>query len=432
MTGYDAHATQRWAAEGPKRRGRSAFERDRARVLHSSALRRLAAKTQVVEVDAGDFPRTRLTHSLECAQIGRELGKALGADPDLVETACLAHDIGHPPFGHNGELALDHVARACGGFEGNAQSLRLLTRLEAKVITAGGASAGLNLTRAALDAALKYPWLAPEPLPEPLPEPRPEPRPETSSGVKYGGYAVDGEVFAWIRAGAPASRPCVEAQIMDWADDVAYSVHDLEDGLHAGHITIERLQDETERLAVAKLTAAGYTEPGDPVSVADLGEVLDDLLALGCWPRGFDGGPRSLAASKNLTSELIGRFCTAAEDATRAAYPAGPRTRYAADLVVPRRQRLECALLKGVTAHYVMSRPGAAAAQAREREVIAELAEAVARGAPAALDPALRPAFEAAESDSERLRVVVDQIASLTDTSAMVWHRRLCAAARGA
>jgi len=415
VAAYDVHAEARWAEENPKRPTRSAFERDRARVLHSSALRRLAAKTQVVEVDSGDFPRTRLTHSLECAQIGRELGKALGADPDLVETACLAHDIGHPPFGHNGELALDHVARACGGFEGNAQSLRLLTRLEAKVITVGGRSAGLNLTRAALDAALKYPWVAPQARAVP------------SAGAKYGAYAADAEVFRWIRDGAPAGRSCLEAQIMDWADDVAYSVHDLEDGLHAGHITFGQLADDTERLTLAEITASTYAHPGESASVAELGEVLDELLALDCWPRAFDGGPRSLAALKNLTSELIGRFCTAAEDATRQAYGACALRRYGADLVLPRRQRLECALLKGVTAHYVMSRPGAGVTRARQRELIAELAAAAAGGAPAALDPALRPAFDAADSDAGRLRTVVDQIASLTDTSAVAWHRRLCA-----
>jgi dGTPase len=411
--GYDAHATERRAAEPPKRArnpGRGPFERDRARVLHSAALRRLAAKTQVVEVGSGDFPRTRLTHSLECAQIGREFGAVLGCDPDLVDAACLAHDLGHPPFGHNGESALAQYAAGCGGFEGNAQSLRLLTRLEAKV-----PGAGLNLTRATLDATLKYPW------------------PARPGEVKFGVYADDAGVFAWIRDGAPSAKLCLEAQVMDWSDDVAYSVHDLEDGLQAGLITLKALRDPAEQRAVAGLTAAEYCAPGS-VTADELGEVFAGLLALPCWPGGFDGGLESLAALKNLTSELIGRFCRSAQDATLAdrAPQAGPPegrgslARYAADLVVPRRQRLECSLLKGVTARYVMSRAGAAASQARERELIAELAAAVEAGAPATLDPVFRPAWDAGGSDAARRRVVVDQIASLTDTSANAWHRRLC------
>jgi dGTPase len=423
--GYDDHAVARWVAEPPKRETRSPFERDRARVLHSSALRRLAAKTQVMEAGTGDFPRTRLTHSLECAQIGRELGRALGADPDLVEAACLAHDLGHPPFGHNGELALAELARPCGGFEGNAQSLRLLTWLEAKVL-GPGRSAGLNLTRATLDATLKYPWIAPT---------ADGGASTASEPVKCGAYPADAEVFDWIRDGAPA-RPCLEAQIMDWADDVAYSVHDLEDGLHAEHIVLGELHDRTQRRALAKLAAETYaSDLAEPAGPDELAAVLDELLALDFWPRSFDGGPRSLAALKNLTSELIGRFCLAAEQATCASYrpetvaAPGPgrtgRTRYAVDLVVPRRQRLECALLKAVTAHYVMSRPGTPERQARQRELIAELAAAVEAGAPGTLDPALRPAFQAADSPARRLRVVVDQIASLTDTSAVAWHRRL-------
>jgi dGTPase len=412
--GYDAHATERWAPEPRKSSGtpaRGPFVRDRARVLHSSALRRLAAKTQVVAVGAADFPRTRLTHSLECAQIGRELGAVLGCDPDLVDAACLAHDLGHPPFGHNGESALAEIAAPCGGFEGNAQSLRLLTRLEAKV-----PGAGLNLTRATLDATLKYPWLAPA-ADTGTPAGR-------AGAVKYGAYADDAEAFSWIRSGAPAGRPCLEAQVMDWADDVAYSVHDLEDGLHAGLITLRALRDRAERSRIARLTLEGYCDPAS-VTEAELLEVFAGLMALPCWPPAFDGGPASLAAVKNLTSELIGRLCRAAQDATLAAAPPGPLTRYAADLVVPRRQRLECALLKGVTAGYVMSRAGAAAAQARERDLIAELAEAIEAGAPGALDPVLRPAWLAAGSDAARRRIVVDQVASLTDTSAIAWHRRL-------
>ena len=156
--GYEDSDEVRWVGEPAKRSGRTAFARDRARILHSSALRRLAAKTQIHTAGLSDFPRTRLTHTLEVAQIGRELGAALGADPDLVEVGCLAHDLGHPPFGHNGEEALADIAKDFGGFEGNAQSFRLLVRLEAKTVDADGKSIGLNLTRASLDGATKYPW----------------------------------------------------------------------------------------------------------------------------------------------------------------------------------------------------------------------------------------------------------------------------------
>jgi dGTPase len=438
--GYDESATARWVPEPPKRAGRSDFERDRARVLHCAGLRRLSAKTQVVAAGSADFPRTRLTHSLECAQIGRELGEEIGCDPDLVDAACLAHDIGHSPFGHNGEAALNELAAPYGGFEGNAQSLRLLTRLEPKV-----AGAGLNLTRATLDATLKYPWFRASPGGHSAPPGTPRtPWPQTppaGQGTKFGVYAEDAEVFNWIRAGAPAGRRCLEAQVMDWADDVAYSVHDLEDGFHAGLITFENLKSPAERSLVSHTTATTYCDDG--VSEAELTEILDALLALDMWPDSYDGGPATAAALKNLTSELIGRFCVAAQQATLTTAGLTPSsttspsshtsptgyslTRYAADLIVPRRQRLECALLKGITAHYVMTRAGVIAAQARERELLTELAHAIERGAPRTLDPLLRPDWDAAGTDAARGRVVIDQVASLTDTSAIAWHHRLCA-----
>ncbi|WKX70187.1 deoxyguanosinetriphosphate triphosphohydrolase [Streptomyces sp. XD-27] len=419
LPGYHASDVERWAPEPDKRPGRTAFQRDRARVLHSAALRRLAGKTQVVTPGTSSHswdasPRTRLTHSLECAQVGRELGDALGCDPDLVEVACLAHDLGHPPFGHNGEVALNEVAAPCGGFEGNAQSLRLLARLEPKRFVTDPesgeqVSVGVNLTRAALDAATKYPW------------PRGA-HPTDPASPKFGVYEDDLPVFAWFRQGAPGHRTCFEAQIMDWSDDVAYSVHDVEDGLHAGHLDPACLLAEPERREVFAVAAERYAAGAAP---DELAEALDRLLDQEWWPHGYDGTAVAQARLKDATSQLIGRFCLAAEGATRAAYGSGRLTRYRAELVVPRATRLECAVLKAVADRYVMQREDQELLRADQRVVIAELGEALTARAPDGLDPQFRTLFAKAADDTARLRVVVDQIAALTDASARSLHARL-------
>jgi dGTPase len=344
--------------------------------------------------------------------VGRELGAAFGCDPDLVETACLAHDIGHPPFGHNGEEALDKAAEPCGGFEGNAQSLRILTRLEPKRFVPHVAenghpiSVGLNLTRATLDAATKYPWARGR-------------HPELPH--KFGVYAEDLPVFTWMRQGAPGHKRCFEAQVMDWSDDVAYSVHDVEDGLHAGHIPPAALGSASERAELYRV-AARYAPNAEPEEFA---EALDRLRAEEWWPHRYDGSAQDRARLKDATSQLIGRFCTAAEAATRAAFGDGPLTRYRADLIVPRAVRLECAVLKAVADRYVMQREDQAQLRRRQRIVIGELAEALVRIAPEGLDPVFRTLYEEAGDDAGRLRAVIDQIATLTDASALARHRLL-------
>jgi len=405
---YDDWARERWVPEPPKRPGRTPFERDRARVVHSSALRRLGAKTQVLGPGTDDFARTRLTHSLEVAQVGRELGRALGCDPDVVEAACLAHDLGHPPFGHNGEQALDVFAAPCGGFEGNAQTLRLLTRLEGKAVNADGASVGLNLTRASLDAATKYPWLRRDARPAPNP--------------KFGAYEDDLPVFSWLREGARAGRRCLEAQVMDWADDVAYCVHDVEDGIVSGAIGLAGLHTPGEWDALFAVVRETYAADA---SAAELREGLLALLTLPYAPRSFDGSRRDLGGLKGMTSGLIGRFCAAVEVATRAGHGPGPLTRYGADLVIPRSTLLEVALLKGVAAHWVMRTEARRPLLEHQREVLIRLGEALLAGAPDALEPALAADWAQAADDAARRRVVVDQVASLTDTSALAWHATL-------
>jgi dGTPase len=416
---YDEASCARWVDEPPKRAERTPFERDRARLVHSAALRRLAAKTQEVDPTTDDFVRNRLTHTLEVAQVARDLAKTLGCDPDIVETAALAHDIGHPPFGHNGERVLDDLAASCGGFEGNAQTLRILTRLEAKSADAEGRSVGLNLTRATLDASTKYPWpRETAPLSQGV-----DSDGEVRSVRKFGVYDDDLAVFTWMRAGADPGRRCLEAQVMDLSDDVAYSVHDLEDGIVAGRIELAWLDDPGRRREVWQTVRDWYLQD---VVDDELEGALSGLRAMQSWPRGsYDGSRSSQAALKNLTSDLIGAFCTSVQHATHDKYGTGPLTRYDADLIVPRETRLAIAVLKGLAAHYVMRAADRVTLMATQREVLAELVTALLETGPAELEPAFRDDHARAGSDVARLRVVVDQVASLTDASAVQWHDRL-------
>ena len=188
----------------PEPEDRTAFQRDRDRVLHTTAFRRLEYKTQVFVNFQGDYYRTRLTHTLEVAQIGRTLARALGANEDLVEAICLSHDLGHPPFGHSGEVALNRLMQGYGGFDHNKQSLRIVTELERRYPE----WPGLNLTWEVRDGIVKH---------------------ETEYDIAdAGGFE-------------PAKRGHLEAQICNAADELAYTAHDLDDGLRSNLIELEDL-----------------------------------------------------------------------------------------------------------------------------------------------------------------------------------------------
>lgn len=411
--GYSERDLERFV---PEERGSSAsrgeFARDRARVLHSSALRRLGAKTQVLSPTGGDFARTRLTHSLEVAQVGREMATDLGLDPDVVDTACLAHDLGHPPFGHNGEKALNSWAEDFGGFEGNAQTLRLLSRIEPKVFDELGISRGLNLTRASLDAACKYPWSRDHGLTDT----------GADNSLKFGFYADDSEIFAFLRADSVPGLKCIEAEVMDFADDVAYSVHDFEDAVVAGFIPpAELTPEEPQETLVEKILKWS----GGTITVAEIISALERLGSNPYWLRTFSGSMKEQATLKNLTSSLIGSFVARTTSMTKESNAAQTMVRYRGKLAIPKDVQAEISVLKGIVSVFLMNQERRQPFYEWQRAILIELADALLAANGKQLDNYCALAWEASRDESAKHRVIVDQVASLTDVSALNLHNQL-------
>ena len=396
---------ERWVREDPahKHADRDDFARDRARVLHSASLRRLSAKTQVVQPDSDDFVRNRLTHSLEVAQIGREFGAALGCDADVVDTACLAHDLGHPPFGHNGETALNDIAADIGGFEGNAQTLRLLTERIFSV-----KRSGMDPTRAFLDGVLKYKSLWSE-------------LKNAEGKAPHHHFIHDDQhiYLDWAMGGNdfPLELPpgvtrdsfkSIECQVMDWADDTAYSLNDLSDSVRAGFLNIEKIESWAEKQGVS------YGE----------GTSLGDLL-------------RAIRRKRvdPFVGKRIGHYIQSTRLESDVNFLSATTNRYRYRLVIDEAVKAESALFKCLAFQVVFLSPQLKQLEHKGSRMLRQLWEVlgeryISGGTIDGQDFQLLPADTAAEitaapDEAARARLVCDFLAGMTDGYAARTYKRL-------
>lgn len=416
---------------------RTHFQEDRDIILYSSAFKRLLSVTQVASGSAGLLLHTRLTHSLQVAQVGRRLAEKLklrhpdlarswgGVDPDIVETACLAHDIGHPPFGHLAERVLDRASKEFGGFEGNAQSFRIVTQLGIR----SRAYPGLNLTRGSLRGLLKYPWTY---------STRPDdPNHETGRKPKWGAYDCDRNVFDWVwetTTGGPIQPKAIEAELMDWSDDVTYSVHDVEDFFRAGLIPLHLLRDFTgsgirkertrffEYVAESERTAKVLTG----LSQDDIAKIFDDLMIYAGFrfEQPYEGTREDHASLRTFTSRLINRFINAVEMQQ-------PRSYANSTVLIDKQKEQEIAILKQLTWFYVIEAPGLAIQHEAQKKIIDRLvtvvlSESMERKPSGVLPIAYRELLKNRSfSDVEKKRAAIDLIASMTESQAIDFYRRL-------
>jgi dGTPase len=436
--GYSAPDIERAHFEDDPDDERSRFARDLDRLIHSPAFRRLQGKTQVVTPGEADFFRTRLTHSLEVAQVARHLATRLEANRDACEASALLHDLGHPPFAHVGEQtlkkALDDVAREwgldpvgeVGGFNGNAQSFRLAVRSLSHKPT----FQGLDLTRAVLDGAIKYPWKR---CTEGAPK----------SDKRWCFFPTERADADWVRRGVPEARvfkTSIESQIVEWADDVAYSIHDVEDWYRAGFMPLELIvQSDEARAALAERIANEVADENYDRDEAQ--EETKRFFNPAGGPfqgirSGYDGSSKAKEGLRALRSALFDEFIDSVQlkDASKTA------TRHNNDLDIAPLAKLRSAILKELLTEFVLKHPRMATYEVGQARVIRELLEKFT-GALAfdkktmqlgekpqlGIFPAdMQQDIKRAKADPpELLRLVADHIAGMTDGYAIRLHGRL-------
>ena len=405
---YNAFDMQEWdSARKPDYR--SPFQIDRDRIIHAHAFRKLQSKTQVFLSGEYDFYRTRLTHSMEVAQIGRSICTWLLSrgdplqddfyiDSDLVEACSLSHDMGHPPFGHSGERTLQELMKRRGGFEGNAQTLHLLC--ETMYQNETGVK-GMQPTRALLDGVLKYKKLYTEFATPPINHFIYDSQGPVREWV-FGGAKIPG---ALMRGNALNDFKSVECQIMDWADDAAYSLNDIVDGVRAGFLTVERV----ERWA-----------DGETIGAAEQ-RLLDTL---------FDALRRDRL--ENTFSQKIGTFIQACRLKTRENFMAEKTNRYAYDLIIDESALNEAAFFKKMANDIIFESPQLEQLEYKARTILNALYEAIWENYAERNERVIRilPAnvsrlIEAEKTQDGKARRICDFLAGQTDGMVVRTYRRL-------
>ncbi len=399
---------------------RSTAELDRDRILYASAFARLAEVTQVVSADRGYIFHNRLTHSLKVAQLARRMAQRLvsnqptevaaagGIDPDVAEAAALAHDLGHPPHGHIAEQELNRLAEEAGlkdGFEGNAQSFRIVTKLAVSDAISSDDKLklrGLNLTRATLNAILKYPWCRGE-------------NPDKPN--KWGAYETERDAFEWARKGntlhAFAKSP--EAELMDWADDITYAVHDVSDFYCAGQIPLDQLAGGTDTSEKQEFFTEVFTRCADLAPRRkELEKIFLEVLEFFPLDRRYDGTRKQRTALWQFGTVLISRYV----EAIKLVQPsAGAKSLveiqpYALD---------EIRMLKELTWHYVIHNNELATVQFGQRKAVRTVFKTMIKASEDEKAWNLFPPLyqeELNESRNDpllRKRIVVDYVASMTE-----------------